>query len=610
MKLTRLIIRLVFSLLLAAAPILADDAGVESPFSVGVGARQLGLGGGFTSMADDATALFYNPAGLSRLPQQEFTFMHMSLFEGTVYDWGAWSTPIEKVGGVGLAFMRIGSDDVYEYENFVRKDKLHYSMTQVVLGFGRELFSRGSVGANLKVVNQALDSLSDFGFGFDLGFTADLGRDYSFGLMLRDAIPAELQLNGASEKPPLTIVAGLSRRNLVLAERSSLSANLDFEKTEHRQMKIHSGLELLIDSIYALRGGFDRDNIAFGAGLKIRNMKIDYAYKVLANIENSHRFSITFLLGESVAERHRKQALSEQQRGVRLIADERQKMFSFHMDKGDEYFARGQFDSALTAYHQALAFDETNPDVLAAIARTEQALMQERAEREKRQLAELERTISVETFLNQAREFNTKKLYPAALDLLQLVFDVEPENREALELKKQIEAAMATEIAAGLSRVREAERQGRWAEAIEICVRILELDPDNAELQAAKRRAIANLDKAQMLSLAVELFGREQYQQARKLFEAVIDRDPDNPVALEYLRKIDQAIGLTPSLEELQQNKAIWQLYLDGLRQVRSGEYTGAIATWEKVLEVFPKNENTLSNMEQARLRLESERSE
>ena len=41
---------------------------------------------------------------------------------------------------------------------------------------------------------------------------------------------------------------------------------------------------------------------------------------------------------------------------------------------------------------------------------------------------------------------------------------------------------------------------------------------------------------------------------------------------------------------------------------MRNQEYEEAIKAWEKVLQAYPGNENTLNNIEQARLRLLSEK--
>jgi len=47
-----------------------------------------------TSLADEGSSVYYNPAGLARLEWQELSAMHASLFEGTIWDFGSWVYPI------------------------------------------------------------------------------------------------------------------------------------------------------------------------------------------------------------------------------------------------------------------------------------------------------------------------------------------------------------------------------------------------------------------------------------------------------------------------------------------------------------------------------------
>ena len=42
-----------------------DPVGTGALFDIGMGARALGMGGAFVAVADDANALYYNPAGLA-----------------------------------------------------------------------------------------------------------------------------------------------------------------------------------------------------------------------------------------------------------------------------------------------------------------------------------------------------------------------------------------------------------------------------------------------------------------------------------------------------------------------------------------------------------------
>jgi long-chain fatty acid transport protein len=120
------------ALMISAAPAFAitdDEANASLQFSfVPPGARSLGMAGAFIGLADDATAAYSNPAGLSQLVSSEVSFE----FRGARY-----STPFLSGDGPdfdsadssenGLGFLSV----VLPYENwsfaFYRHEYLRYS---------------------------------------------------------------------------------------------------------------------------------------------------------------------------------------------------------------------------------------------------------------------------------------------------------------------------------------------------------------------------------------------------------------------------------------------------------------------------------------------------
>src|SRR5437879_7830560 len=76
---------------------------------LGVGARALGLGSAYTSIADDATALHWNPAGLSRISRKEISAMHAQLFADTRFDFLGYAHPTPKgTFGIGAVYLSQG----------------------------------------------------------------------------------------------------------------------------------------------------------------------------------------------------------------------------------------------------------------------------------------------------------------------------------------------------------------------------------------------------------------------------------------------------------------------------------------------------------------------
>jgi tetratricopeptide (TPR) repeat protein len=601
----RLVLQIGLVLLLAAmASAGSGDAGRETSFSLGAGARSLGMGGAFTPLADDASAVYYNPSWLAHLDYQQLSFMRATLFEGTSYGFASWVIPVSEKDGIGIGFMRVGTDDIVRREDFDSTGTFDYVHSQVIFSYGRELFHGISSGVSFKVVNQSLDNYSDYAYGADISLSAAIHKRLSLGLIARDILAPKIQLDSLSETTPWSVAGGVAVKNIAVSDHSHLTASLDLEKPEDRSFKVHTGAEMVFEGTYALRFGYDRDNISFGAGLMFKRLQLDYAYKLLDYIENSHRFSLTLMIGPSASERA---YVAQPVQPREPVLDERQLMVLQLKDRGDGFFHQFQFDSALVYYSQALEFEPGHPEILNTIAAIEKARQTDLEQQERLRTAEEELRQFIRRYYDQASRFYDRKYYPAALDLLELILEIDSDHENAITLKQEIEAAKTADISLLIEQARTAEQQGKIVEAIEAYNRILDLDAGNDEIQLARQRALASLDLSQQLSLGINLFTQGRYEEARLRFNSVLRVNGEDPVALEYLGKIESAQAEASTLEALQRDRHFWNLYLDGIRHMRNNDYQKAIEAWEQVLQAYPNNVNTLNNLEQARLRLQSE---
>lgn len=581
---------------------IAGDAGRETPFSIGAGGRSIGFGGAYTSLATDAYATYYNPAHLAALEYQQVAFSHSVLFEESVYDLGAWVVPINEKHGVGVAFMRIGTDDIIRRENFAARGQFDFSYSQALIGYGHELTENLSLGMNLKIVNQSLDTESDFGVGLDVGLSARLFERLAFGLTVRDALSPRLKLITVNERTPLSVAAGLSLAELAVSDYVSLTTAVDLEKTEDRSVKVHAGAEMNIHQAFMARIGYDRDNLTFGTGIRYGRFGFDYAYKLTDYVADVHHLSISFNLGRSVTEMIRQREQSLIQPEPQLSPEEIR--FNLLMESADRYFKRFQLDSAQTYYEQALSMQPGNQEILGTLAAIENARRVEEARQQQLQTALDEQTQTLNSFMSQAESLFENKTYRAALDLLKLIFDIQPRNARALQLQSRINDAMQTEITDKFTEARTAINENRLVDAIGAYNRILEIDPNNAGAKQSKRQVLDQMDLEERLNLAIGLFDQGRLNEARGQLQAVLLINPKEPRALEYLGKINEAEKKVSTLEDLQKDEVHWGLYLDGLRHMRNKEYQKAIEAWEKVLVEYPNNPNTLDNIKQARLRL------
>ena len=613
---------------LVASTALADsDAGRESVFSVGVGGRALGMGGGFTSLADDATSVYFNPAGLGLLEYQELTFMHMDLFEGTKLNFGSWVAP-GKNYGVGIGYMRIGTDDLIRMQNFVPLGTFDYSQSQFLFSIGAKAGKNVAIGGTVKAVNQEIDMESDWAMGVDAGMIIMPHKNVRIGIAARDAVTPTIKLRTVEEETPTSVAGGIGIVKYPLSEQTKFSGSVEFEKFGDRTEKIHTGGELLFDDTYAIRGGYDRDNVSLGVGYAFRMFSIDYAYKILDYVDNSHRISFSLRLGEIFEpvpdeEEEFKPSLPPT---AGAVPYEFSRQFKFYKDKADDYYKQSKLDSALMYYKRALDFEPGNTEIKNKIDMISHALLAHRPAPPVPMVEEKPRTISngetakiIGLYLAQSRSFYNEGFYAPALELLKQILVMDPIHQEAKKRSVKITREIEQNIDNHLKEAKSAESSGDYSKAVDAYTRILELNPAYPQVRENRERLFKRLSVSEKLLLGIKNFDEGMMEQARGVFESVLVIDSTNAIAKSYLTRIsnpevkpavEPKLSATPAptpLEVIQADAKIWPHYLDGLKFMRDKEYQKAIDSWMKVLEVYPNSPDTKNNISQARLRLQAE---
>ncbi len=295
-----------------------EDGGRPGAFlSYGAGARSLAMGKTFVGIADDASTTYWNPAGLATLQKPEITALYASMYEKTGYSFAAGVYPLKSVHSpqstvsgkdlrtIGLAIVNLSS------RGFQLRDEYNYELgeggvseTAALISYGTKVpfVVRGSslaVGANIKLVNQNVDTKSDTGYGVDLGVLTNYQK-LNIGLSVQNIIAPRLKLVEDTDKYPLSTTLGFCYRFF----NNNLLAAVDLNKTENRQMKIHLGTEYILAQLFSIRAGLDETEATFGLGVKWQNYSLDYAFAyhdAWAGYEDlgiSHRFGLTVRFGK------------------------------------------------------------------------------------------------------------------------------------------------------------------------------------------------------------------------------------------------------------------------------------------------------------------------
>ena len=316
----------------ASIALAADDGGTRSVFATGAGNRALSMGGAFAGVADDASALIWNPGGLGRLQRLELQATHAAYGDfGSREDYVSVVMPDWRWGAAGLSMRYYGIDGVENRDggNLLLGNNLSDSEIEIALGFGRPLSQTMSVGGAVKLQRQSLAGFSGSGLGADLGV---LGRApaalrshagwadrLTWGVAVRNAIQPEIRLDRESVRDPSVLRAGLAYEQPSIGGRPALLA-LDLEKSPGVGMKLHAGLDLRIHPLLGIRAGMNAGRVTAGMGVAWRDFTVDYAF-ANGDLSSIHRVGVSRALGRSVSQQ-REAALKAREAALQATLDE------------------------------------------------------------------------------------------------------------------------------------------------------------------------------------------------------------------------------------------------------------------------------------------------
>lgn len=297
---------------LSVSPVaFAQGAANAAPFlDISFGARAAGLGQAYTSVANDADAIYFNPAGMEHQEQNLVQFMNFQFLEanymGLQYivpaSWGTFglSYTSSELGGIEESVL---NEDNGRYE--LTGDSFGYAGRALYLSGSTTFFEKLKVGGNFKIVSESLYNNSATGFGIDLGLIYNMGASWTgitdeidVGLSLRNIVPPSLKWDteGAAEATVPTVMA-LGFSSKFLDER--LMASFDIQNKTGRDMSLHLGLEYWIVNSLAVRFGYGATQMNLGAGLQFEHFHLDYSITMPSAedkqyIENINRISLGF----------------------------------------------------------------------------------------------------------------------------------------------------------------------------------------------------------------------------------------------------------------------------------------------------------------------------
>ena len=609
------------------------QAGTESNFHLGFGTRAISMGRAFTAVADDPSAIFWNPAGLESVYQQSFTFFHAPLYEGATFSFISYAFPTLNIGTLGFAIGRIGvggvpnrDEDQVLYDNNASRDDY-----QGFISYAKKLPWNFTGGMTVRIVRSGFSGTNngiyqgdyiDYGVGFDMGFmytpegfTSIFLQDWNFGLNIRNLFSPQIKEVEEVDTFPLSIRLGILRKLYFSNGGNNVNIMLDFDYSQDRDLFFNMGLEYKFKELGMLRAGIDGSSPTFGAGAKYSFMQIDYAFggskysKILSPI---HSFSLTFNFGLNRDELQEIVEAKRQAEEERVIAEireaDRQKFITDHMKKADEYFGNSEWLDAIVEYQQVISQDPFNNHAQIMIDSADVKLQAQFDARQNEAIEvalDKERAEMNQKFVNErferGRLLLEQKLYNEALIEFNRALERSPGDETIIGAITTTRRQLNLEITNLLQASRREYQSGNYSEALRLITDARLLGGDNAEILNEVEILSQRYKLAQKIQQGLGLYEIGEYDQALQIFEQAMSIDPSDELLRQYYEKTK--VETEGKTEELPSN--VERRYLEGIDKFLKGKYQEAITIWEEIRKEYPYNKKIIKAIEGAKERME-----
>lgn len=292
-----------FCFLLLIQPVTAanNNASTGLPFlKLGIGGRALGMGEAYSALSEDATGVFYNPAGISWGEENEITLMHKMWVFGTSTEFLGSTLHANKLTfGLGLNSTSVDDIEIRQQPgSSLGTFALHDFSASVTVSW--RVDTTLSLGATGKFLYEKIFVDESQGFALDLGARYQFDRNWSLAAVLSNLGAMSTLLHEAT-KLPTAFRCGAAFHDF-LTERYEVTVSGDFARGFNDDgSRVHLGGEITYDKIIALRTGYqfgyEAKNWSTGFGICHGPLQFDYAFvPFIEQLGNTHTFALTFSL--------------------------------------------------------------------------------------------------------------------------------------------------------------------------------------------------------------------------------------------------------------------------------------------------------------------------
>ncbi|MBZ0199596.1 MAG: PorV/PorQ family protein [Ignavibacteriaceae bacterium] len=299
-------------------PVLGGQrAGISTAqfLKIGVGGRASAMGEAFVAVANDASALYWNPAGLVQFSENQIIISHNKWLVDINHDFLGAVYHFDQTNSVGVALTYLSMPKMKvttEFAPFGTGEYFSVSDLGIAVSYARKMTEQFSFGGTIRYIEETLDKVKMRGVMVDLGtyYWTGLGSTRfavavsNFGNQL--APDGDVVLVGKREKsewqsfsPPTVFRIGFAFEPYQ-TDDNYITTSIQLNHPNDNSENISVGAEYAWKNLFFIRGGYkfnvEEQNYSFGIGVNppigFTVLKVDYAFSNFERLGSAHRFSL------------------------------------------------------------------------------------------------------------------------------------------------------------------------------------------------------------------------------------------------------------------------------------------------------------------------------
>ena len=268
-------------------------------------ARAVAMGGAFTGLANDESALYYNPAGVASFEENRYILAYHNYF-------------VDLQSGFAGYIHRLGEDislggwmSYMNYGEFIETDISGNTLgafgggnlvTAVTVAVQKHY--NLTLGGTVKFIYERVQNFSGTGMAVDVGikYAGDRERR-SVGLVIQNLGTQFSGLGSEKDQLPLTVRGGIAVRprsfpltlaaDLLLPIDNNLEFAIGSEYYEFKPLYLRLGWNSFGSNFRTANSDDHWAGFSLGVGFDINKMHISYAFSPSADLGESHRVTLT-----------------------------------------------------------------------------------------------------------------------------------------------------------------------------------------------------------------------------------------------------------------------------------------------------------------------------